>query len=357
MTRVQKLFDRNDLIEFYKAGMSVHDSAKRVGVSYHVAYEIISNSGIKRTKAESAKIGGAKLLGYIHSERRKPIPEHVINAYISGASINECSAMSGVSHGTFAKYIKQDGIARSRTEVAKIIGNKLRGRARQDLRKPVPELIAEMYKSGMTGRQIAVELHICRKAITKFLKERGLYMTATEKLIAVHGRDTIQEWATRASQAAKDGGGRKNPHEWAKTRERLLFLVGEGEAEVLSELRTLGYELRHQTPVGSYNLDITLDELNIAIEIHRGSWHGRTDVRPERLEYLFNHGWRVIFVQISRHGAASDFPAIARKLVSLFETVRRHPSITGQYGVLSRNGEPTARLPDHFDRWARIEGF
>lgn len=279
----------------------------------------------------------------------------LIEFYLSGKSFSECATRFGINIKTAYKYISNAGIKRTKSEASKLFGLKLIGKPRPELRKPIPEGVKEMYLTGMTAEQIAKAIHIDKKRICEYLREHGVLMTGAEKRIAMYGIAQIKTWALHASHAAKASGGRNDPHQWAKTRAERLSVIGEGELELLSKLRTLGLDVAHQTPVGSYNIDITLNELNIAIEIHRGSWHGRSDINPERMEYLFDCGWRIIFVQISRCGAATDWDAIADKLITFFEMVRKDPSTPGQYGVLRRDGEPATRLPDYFNRWSRIE--
>jgi hypothetical protein len=281
----------------------------------------------------------------------------IIQYYLTGKSLADCSKRFGVSITTANKYVSNAGVSRTKAQAAKIVGLAMTGKPRPELRKEIPECVVDMYKTGMTTKGIAKELHICAKRIAGYLRDKGMLMTTNEKIVAFHSQDDRLKWCKKASAAAKESGGRKNPHSWAVTRSMGDFLIGEGEVELLTELRALGLDVSHQTPVGSYNIDITLYKLNIAIEVHRGSWHGRSDIRPERVEYLLNRGWKIIFVQTSRWGAFVDFPGIANKLVAYANVIRSDPSSPGQYGVLRRNGKPSSTLPDYFNRWSRIPGF
>jgi hypothetical protein len=136
-----------------------------------------------------------------------------------------------------------------------------------------------------------------------------------------------------------------------------LCLVGAMEADFFQELVANGVEVTQQLAVGSYNIDIALEKYRVAVEIHRGAWHGATSAKAERLEYLFDRGWQVVFIQVSRHGAPTAVGAIGNKLVSLTQVSGGDPAGNGQYGVLRRDGKPATRLPDYFNRWTRIPGF
>jgi transposase len=283
--------------------------------------------------------------------------DNAIKLYLSGMSVSDAAKRVGINSKTADKYICNAGFKRTKAETSKLASAIRIGKPRPELLKPIPECVINMYINGGTVKGIAAELNTCSKRVSKFLSNNGVIVSAQAKRDANHGREKISEWAKKASKAAKESGGRKNPHEWAKTRSLGDSLVGEGEIDLIHELSSRGVNLSHQFPVGSYNIDIAINELNIAIEVHRGSWGGRSDMRRERIEHLLNSGWRIIYVQISRWGAVTDFTAIASNLITYFDFVRQNPTSIGQYGVLRRNGNRATGLEHYFYGLTRIESL
>lgn len=291
------------------------------------------------------------------SKRRKPIPKNIVSLYLSGASIMKCSELCNISHNTLTKYLKEDGIFRTKKERFDVISKKLKGVKRPEFLRPIDPSIITEYTNGGTITGLAEKYSICAKRLSKFIKDNGVIVDAETKRKQLYTTKERTEWCKKASiQALKVTGGKKTK-QWAETRAKNLSCIGDGELEIISELRNLGVQVSHQTPVDTYNIDITFDELNIAIEVHRGSWQGRSDVSRKRIKHLLDRGWRIVYIHISRSGAATDFIAIANKLVTLFDVIRRNPSTAGQYGVLSRQGNARPVTGDYFNGFTRIKGF
>lgn len=282
--------------------------------------------------------------------------ENAVSLYQAGMDISDICMRLGIGQSSAYRYINNAGVPRrSSEEAAQRCGAKLRGRERPYLRKEIPVEAFESYQAGIPLKKISAMYGMCNKRFSKALKERG---------IIPNGQATFRKNFTQEYQSEKCRLAQPWKHATkASFDQRALFLkeskgvVGQGESELLSMLSDKGLICSHQTAVGSYNIDITLDEYFIAVEVERGSWCGDRTSAMQRLEYLFNRGWRVIFVRIGRCGAFIDYAAIANKLVSLCQIVGKNPPSCSQYGVLRRDGKSAPRLPDHFNRWSRIPGF
>lgn len=276
--------------------------------------------------------------------------DHILELYRTGVSLHGIGKRVGVDFKTADKYVRESGIPkRTKAETAALISRSTMGRAPTRLPKPIPDEVCDLYRNGADLRSLEARFEIDRKRLSSHLKASGVSVTM--------GRTTPGrlQAAIRGSQAAKLAP--RNDEGRARTNELRNHMVGEGERQLLDALRLHGLNPTHQLAVDSYNIDVAIDEFRVAVEVQRGSWHGSTSAKRERVEHLFNGGWRVVFVQVSRHGAISDWSAIGDKLITYLDCLRRDPSAPGQYGMLRRDGKPGSRLPDYFNDWTRIPGL
>ena len=283
-----------------------------------------------------------------------PIPQakidHILELYKSGVALHDIGKSVGVDFKTADKYIRKSGIPkRTKAEASALVSARTMGRPATRFGAQIPEEVCDLYREGATLRDLERRLRIDRKRLSAFLRGRGVVVDGNRPT------DGRLRAALVGSAAAKLAP--RNDSARAVTLAHTGGVIGQGELELIDALRAHGFDPIHQLPVGSYNLDVAVNELRVAVEVQRGAWHGATSAKPKRVEYLFDRGWRVIFLRISRHGARTDWAAIANQLVAYLDVLRGNPSASGQYGVLARDGNPSSRIPDYFHNWTRIPGL
>ena len=281
---------------------------------------------------------------------------NLIGLYQSGMSLSEVSACVGVNVKTANKYITQSGITKwTKTEYNAISARKRRGRKSSSVpfnKGVIQDDFIQRYLSGVPLRELAAEYRVCRKRLSAHLKANGIEPNGIATFIRHYGEKALSDRCYHSSPWKT-----RNTELLAKTRQDRVLLKGKHEQELLDSLKELGLNPINQLAISRYNIDIALQEHFIAIEVECGAWYGSTSAKRERIEYLFDLGWRVIFIRAGRSGAIIDFSAIAQKLYALSQIVGIHPAIGRQYGVIGRHGESTARLPDRFNHYTRIPGF
>ena len=137
----------------------------------------------------------------------------------------------------------------------------------------------------------------------------------------------------------------------AKTRAAMKLHAGPTEDEVARIFDSLGVAYRQQTVVGHYNIDFTLAELPVAVEIVTGS--GNTHVRAnrkERIELIRNSGYHVIEC-IVNFGTVKAPPSVSgmEQLITLAESFGSEPPARGEHRVIRADGEPYAARSRQLD--------
>jgi hypothetical protein len=147
---------------------------------------------------------------------------------------------------------------------------------------------------------------------------------------------------------------------------------GVNELELAIFLRSKLVELTREKAIGSYSVDIALDTDPVAVEVQRAyprkDRPGQISTRQERLEYIFNAGWRVLIIYCPPGGRwvagkmvkrveRFDCSAVGKKVLAFRDFVRGNPAVFGQYGVIDGYGKSCSvpRLDLH--GWSRVPGF
>jgi very-short-patch-repair endonuclease len=126
----------------------------------------------------------------------------------------------------------------------------------------------------------------------------------------------------------------------AITNEANCSRISAGERLMSSLLRERGIETTPQVAVGPYNVDLATD--TVAVEILGGSWHLDKPGHPERIRYLLNAGWHLVFVWVD----VRRFPlgeAAADYVVAFVNEVRGCPPSISQYRVIRGDGREVTR--------------
>lgn len=361
--------DLANAVDLYQGGMSIQNVAARIGVGATSVRRSLIDAGVSirsRSETMTRKIATGLWIPPTGSPRNKQILseqaiEEAANAYQSGSTLEQVAQKHGVGTSTMVRYFKLRNIAvrNPQEQFAHKVEN---GKWQRPVRlaKPIPENLASEYLSGITLRELQSSLHICRKTLASQLKESGIEFDRRAMLIKREGEAGLRERMTAISHQARnapDAVLKEGKKCAAKTRHAKRRAIGRYEHEFTLELQSLGFNVMQQFPVGTYNLDIALDEFHVAVEIECGSWHGASSMRCERIKHLLGAGWRIIVIRAGRNGHPVAFKAIAKKIAAYVNLASSDPSSVGQYGVLTRQAKPATRLPTYFNDWSRIPGF
>lgn len=285
---------------------------------------------------------------------------HMINLYESGMGFMEISMAMGVGYVTAYRYVTDSGITkRTKSEVNRLAIQ--RGRLEMPIRKgnPIPDELTCMYSDGWTVRELASKFRISTDRVSQHLIEHGVKLDAYQTTIKRHGIEaTLEKIRNAARKDSKIRHTQAIREQIANTRQERLSAAGSCEVELFGKLQEFGMNVTQQRAIGCYNLDISLDEFNIAIEIERGSWGKSRSMLPHRLEYLFSSGWKMIIVRLTRNVRTFiDFNAIAKQCIAFAQIVRSDPSAIGEYGVIGCKGKMVTSAGSYLDTWTRVSGF
>ena len=133
--------------------------------------------------------------------------------------------------------------------------------------------------------------------------------------------------------------------------------IGRMENETAAFLRRHGFDVVQQLNVGPYNLDISLRELPVAVEVYlmrAGDFNGRPDIRTspqhKRLKYLLRRGWFIVFlIGTGNNPLTIDLARVGDDLVTTLKRARTDKSTRGKYRVSWGHGKPPARCRYNFN--------
>lgn len=236
--------------------------------------------------------------------------DNLVSLYQSGKTVKEVAEILGIGKTTVCRRLRDAGI-------------KTRGvRLELDVDK-----ILALYNSGKSVKAIAKEIGADRPAVIRRLKEAGITPRGRSDSMYLRMSQTPQEERMRLTDAAHTavrGSSRSEESlcQGAKTRETMGIWVSRAEVKCAEMLQQRGFICTPQKAVGRYNVDVAIDEPRIAVEIFGGQWHTvkkHTGRYPKRLEYLFNNGWHVVIIWVTRNyplevGAIEYLVALAEKI-------------------------------------------
>lgn len=251
--------------------------------------------------------------------------DHAISLYNSGKSCSEVAQAVGVSLGIVYDRMRKAGVTFRN-------GSSASRKIRPERRTQIPDLEAliKRYEAGETLQGIAESTGYHEMVLAKRFRERGI---AIRSRFAYPTNTAPAHAAKRGKPNSLDAKLRA-----AQTRERRILHASEYEYRFAGWMREAGFEIVQQKAVGKYNIDIAVCEPPIAVEI-LGGGYGRAAkaARPQRTEYLINHGWHVIF--ISR---GTIMPESVEHIVAFADLLRRDPPPPRQYRMMrtNRNDRP-----------------
>jgi hypothetical protein len=209
--------------------------------------------------------------------------------------------------------------------------------------------LIQCYLAGETENRLSQRFGVSRPTVIRRLQDAGIArrsMGEANKLAAAQLTPEARRARARAANEARRGQ-RAGEREMFLKAQRRNRRVGAGEEMLRGWLEQRGYFVDAQRPEGRYNLDLAI--LPIAVEVHVNAHHPSSDTRIlERVEYLRDRGWHMVYVWITRRYFLSE--SAADKIIALLDTIRRSPSISCQYWVIRGNGEdapPHRPQPSH----------
>lgn len=208
--------------------------------------------------------------------------------------------------------------------------------------------VIRRYVAGESELSIARSYGANRESIQRRLRKAGVTRrSGSEANLLRMGRMTADE--RRANAAAANAAARNRVVSDAERARRAQTVYDSGttrwvspyEVQLTGMLQQRGVECKPQFPVGKYNIDIACGSVAVEVHRHSGQPHRRPILR-ERIEYLINNGWSVMYVWVSPH-PTSTFCTItddcADKVTAFVEESNRSPSARGQYRVVRGSGD------------------
>lgn len=267
--------------------------------------------------------------------------DDAIRLYEAGESIDEIARNLGISRSTIRRRMGDAGY-RPRT-----IGEATSMRFR--LATPDLTEAIERYVAGETVQSLAREFGVTRRRLESAIDDAGYQRRTLREAVGLrYTRMTVaeREALTAAAHDAKRDrpANRASLERRAATMEVTLQLASRADLLMAVWLAQRGVQFTLQKAVGIYNIDIAVDEPRIAVEVN-GSQHGlrhlsrNRSTSTERLNYLFDAGWRVIEVDIARQWLRPD---CADRVVALIEAAREDEAPWGQHCVIRGDGEALA---------------
>ncbi len=204
------------------------------------------------------------------------------------------------------------------------------------------------YLAGESAQALAKVFKIDRATIRKRLIRAGITPRGRSQAMYARMARTSPAERQRLTASAHDAvRGRRHSAEQrckiALTRERNRTGISRKEHLLANALRAEGLNPIHQKAFGRYNVDISLTQSAIAVEVFGGHWHttGAHAARfRKRCDYLINAGWTPVIVWVT-----PNYPierGIIDYIVALDQALRRSKPVRRQEHVLRGDGQPTA---------------
>lgn len=105
---------------------------------------------------------------------------------------------------------------------------------------------------------------------------------------------------------------------------------------IVRMLKARGYQVDCCTPVGPYNVDITVGA--VAVEVLTNARCASSKRQGQRLRRIMEHGYSVIFVRVDGRTVAPLYPRALQSIASFVAVRRRFPMQTHIFQIIRRNG-------------------
>ena len=275
--------------------------------------------------------------------------ENAICRYVAGESMEvACYGVRGLSPVRLKIVLTERGIYRSKSERYGRASVSRSEFAR--IKRALPEAeICARYLSGESEKALANAYGIVRSTVRLCITNAGITpRNRSESMYLRMSQTSPEDRRALAASAHEAVRGRIRPVEEleksAITRQDRKRHTSPQEFVLRDLLAKRGIETIHQQAIGPYNAD--LGAFPVAVEIFGGNWHasGTHKIRhPKRTRYLFDRGWNVIVVSITRNRIDLSESA-TDEVVAFIERSRSDPSFRRQYRVIRGDGKPSAEF-------------
>jgi very-short-patch-repair endonuclease len=203
------------------------------------------------------------------------------------------------------------------------------------------------YEAGASVKQLAEHFGCSRRPIAQRLEDMGITPRDRSEAMYLRMANTSFEDRQKLVKNANSVARERVHSEQEKIKRALAVYsskrnVSPYEVDVIEALEAHGIVVVSQYPVGPYNLDISLVERPLAMEIHGGGFHasGRHAARrPQRLEYLFSRGWSLIEVWNVTPRTWNPV-AVAENFIALGNLMRSDPAPHSRHWMILGNAQP-----------------
>lgn len=309
----RKDVDMDYFLELYHSGMDVKQMSKLFGINTTTIYDWLKVAGVP-------------------TRRRCVIDTtEMLTLYNSGMSGKQLADHFGVGATTIHRRLAGLGLATTKRIVVDV------------------DQIVARYVAGTSVKVLAEEFGVAPSVVMDRLGERGISLRNRSDAMYIRMAHTSPEERSRltdSAHAAIRGVRHTEEHRCkiAKTRENIRFKVSRTEDMFVEMLNDRGISCTQQKAFGRYNVDITIDECPIAVEINGGGWHGfgaHAARYAERTKYILDQGVHLVVIWINtsnsplESGAADYVVALAGKLGS-------QKPIRGEEHMIRGDGQSTS---------------
>ena len=201
--------------------------------------------------------------------------------------------------------------------------------------------LIKLYRQGMSIKALSDKFNIARTGITSRLKTAGVPIRGRSEAMYLRMSQASPEERKRLTSFANDAlRGSKQPEDGmvkrAKCVQQTGSKIGKNEDVLREWISDLGLDPIPQLAVNRYNIDLAIHPIAVELLCAAASPIYRTADR-KKIKYLTNHGWAVLYIWVGRDGIFDT--RCASYVRSYFDSVKRDPSLIGEYRVIRGSGE------------------
>lgn len=276
-------------------------------------------------------------------QRDFPNIDDLIHQYNSGHSIAQIAMREHACSTTIKRaFVSRGATFRNQSDCMR----KRHAESNMDILADV----ATAYRGGMSENAVAKKFRVSRSAIRRLLLISGCHIrTQSEAEFLKWSQMTEDQRIVQVASAHDKVRGMKRSYSDLSTRAKgkektLGIAIGDGEITMIEWLSKRGITASHQVAAGKYNLDVSA--YPFAIEIHKNCWrpHGIPRIR-ERIEFLRNAGWHVIYVWLTKSAPLDE--KAADIIAGLIGQIGSDAPDRGQYLIIRGSGEPVNNGEGH----------
>lgn len=333
----------DDLVARYLAGEMTGQLCKEAGISACCFKRLLRERGLKfRSQQEAAML-----------RRGQPVPcrqwspedpDQLLKEYSDGASAKALAERYGVSRTAINGFLRRHGVEpRGRSDAERIKWAAMKS-----------DSAAVERQCGAAWRAADAKDEALCEDVKRLYADCGFSISEVCGMLGIsrfNGKRIIRKLGISAPSGERIAQGFH-----ASERKPI---AGKFELEVIDALRGLGYEAIHQMALGPCNVDIALPERRVAVEIERRSLCNSKSIRRERLEHIFNRGWRllIVYAYYDRRRKRFDVKAVAQAIHAFAQLRRGDEPVLGEYGMIRGDGKPSAGRSPELNGWTRVAHF